>query len=332
MDIVKVESCFELASFVVNRPESECTVFEIPKDDEETCKFNFDSTQTGAREVINLDLPAGIKFGDLEWSCSLYNRSLSFCNGVSECLTDECGCHDSEIDVFYCADGSGCIAWSGLCDDIQDCMDGSDECFCAGHLVIPALEIGGKVCMSEQSFCMRKAYLVLGNESEAMQMKYCEDSKTSPQQSLTPLETCLRDAFESFRQIYWFSPSRIQEYCRENCSYVSKFDDGWTRFCKHVERSDFGDFNFVCDNDSTEFYHISKICDGQVDCSNEGDEIGCPLSERFYCQPNVTSEWLSNDKVCDDVKDCANGSMELTSVEHASLKHFHPQSFLSSQR
>ena len=312
MDIVEVDPCFELASFVLNRPESECIVFEIPEEEEKTCKFHFDLTQT--REIGIIDLPAGIR-----WSCSLFNRSSSLCNGVSECLTDECGCHDSEIDVFYCADGSGCIAWSGLCDDIQDCMDGSDECFCSGHVIIDAPEIGGKVCMTEQSFCTRKAYQVLGNRSEAMQMKYCEDSKNSPQRSLTPLENCLRDAFKNYGPIYWFSPARVHEYCRENCSYVSKFDDGWTRFCKHVERSDFGDYNFVCDDDHTDFHHISKICDGQVDCSNEADEIGCPLSERFYCKPNVTSEWLSKDKVCDDVKDCANGADECGTCQFEAL-------------
>ena len=175
---------------------------------------------------MDIDLPAGINFGDLEWFCILSNSS-DLCDGVSECLTDECGCHDSEIDVFYCADGSGCIAWSGLCDDIQDCMDGSDECFCAEHVVIPAPEIGGKVCMSEQSFCGTRAYLGLGDKSEVMQMKYCKLAVTTPERDFSPIELCLRNAYEDAINQFTASFNLVQHYCKENCSHVSKFKEGW---------------------------------------------------------------------------------------------------------
>ena len=38
--------------------------------------------------------------------CIVGNSEL--CNGFSSCLTDECGCGEG-IDVFYCADKSGCL-------------------------------------------------------------------------------------------------------------------------------------------------------------------------------------------------------------------------------
>ncbi|KAL5251055.1 hypothetical protein ACHWQZ_G016692 [Mnemiopsis leidyi] len=292
---------------LLDRQNDDCTVFESPRQEEKSCKFHFDTTHTYG--LTDIDLPAYINNKDLEWFCRL-NDATSICNGVSECLTDECGCHDSQVDVFYCADGSGCIAWSGLCDDTQDCLDGSDECFCFGHVVIPASEVGSKVCMSEHSFCLTKAYLGLGNMSEVMEMKYCEATINVPTRIKTPVERCLFEAFEEYRSLFEFFPySRLHDYCRENCSYVSKFDDGWTKFCTNMGIG-LTDYDYYCDGGFTESYHISQLCDGQVDCSNHADEIGCPLPERFYCEPNLTSEWVSTEKVCDNMKDCTNGADE----------------------
>ena len=318
-DLSKTYSCFDTAVSIAYESKFGCAVFESPEEHEKTCKFNFDTSQTMGRN--NIDLPDGIDFEDVEWSCSLFNRSLSLCDGFSECLTDECGCHDSEIDVFYCADGSGCIAWSGLCDDIQDCMDGSDECFCAEHVIISVPEAGGKVCMSEHSFCWRRAYLGLGDKSEAMQMKYCKSSVTTQERDYSPIELCLTNAHEDFINQFTASFNFVQHYCKENCSYVSKFKEGWAVYCDRIITGYSVDYLFSCNglDDLLETYHISRICDGQVDCKNHADEIGCPLSERFYCQPNVTSEWLSNDKVCDDVKDCANGADECGTCQFEAL-------------
>ena len=318
-DIYDVESCFVLA-LKISSQNGDCVDLESPKEDKRTCKFHFDTTQT--EKNLSFYIPAGINFGDIEWSCRLSDSS-SLCNGFSECLTDECGCHDAEIDVFYCADGSGCIAWSGLCDDIQDCMDGSDECFCAEHVIIPTSEINGKICMSKEHFCYAGSYFLLESMNEAMKERHCHSvsaNGTDPPIQINPIESCLREAFLGFHTLFSNSPiSRIQEYCRENCSHISEFNEEWAKFCKHVDTGYSIDYHFVCDDDYTEFYHITILCDGQVDCSNHADEIGCPLSERFYCKPNVTSEWLSNDKVCDDVKDCANGADECGTCQFEAL-------------
>ena len=53
------------------------------------------------------------------------------CDGFSTCLTEECGCGE---DVFVCADGSGCISLSQVCDSRADCLDASDECVCEEYL------------------------------------------------------------------------------------------------------------------------------------------------------------------------------------------------------
>ena len=97
----------------------------------------------------------------------------------------------------------------------------------------------------------------------------------------------------------------MSEYCRANCSHV----DGWERFCDHIGKGYPYDYAFRCDlKDFRESYPIEIICDGQVDCSNHVDEMGCP--GRFYCNPDSTVDWVDLDKVCDHVKDCVNGTDE----------------------
>ena len=78
-----------------------------------------------------------------------------FCDGTSQCLTDECGCENSNSsDVFWCADGSGCIAFINLCDGSQDCVDGSDECMC-GDVVI-CDNNNNNYCIPRQRYCSRQ--------------------------------------------------------------------------------------------------------------------------------------------------------------------------------
>ena len=155
IDIDVKRTCFQETLSYAEAGLDRCLEMEVVKEEdqsEKSCNFNFDLTQTKKSHPIRKHLPADIDLEETIWSCTLSDSS-KLCDGFSECLTDECGCHDSQIDVFYCADGSGCIAWSGLCDDIQDCMDGSDECFCSGHVILAVPEIGGHVCLSEKSFC-----------------------------------------------------------------------------------------------------------------------------------------------------------------------------------
>ena len=78
------------------------------------------------------------------------------CDGISQCLTDECDCKhkvvkqtEIETDVFWCADGSGCISFSNLCDSFLDCVDGSDECMCNDAISCNAVEY----CITKRHYC-----------------------------------------------------------------------------------------------------------------------------------------------------------------------------------
>ena len=323
MDVQR--TCFQETLSYAEAGLDRCLEIEVVKEEdqsEKSCNFNFD--QTKMSHPIRKYLPADIDLEDTMWSCTLSDSS-KLCDGFSECLTDECGCHDSQIDVFYCADGSGCIAWSGLCDDVQDCMDGSDECLCSGHVIVPAPEIGGQVCLSEKSLCsiVTKQSLSPGSRASKAIAARCESGVTRlPTVEQSPVEICLTEeqAYEVLFSNSMPEASRIQDYCKKNCSQVKGFNKNWHGFCDKIHPGNMVDYIFICDmKNYGENYHITILCDEKTDCKNHADEIGCPGSNRFYCNPNSGTDWVSTDKVCDNTKDCANGADECGTCKFEAL-------------
>ena len=58
-------------------------------------------------------------------------KSELVCNGVSQCVTDECNCGN---DVFQCRNGWECVSLPQVSDERFDDSDGSDECGCLQYL------------------------------------------------------------------------------------------------------------------------------------------------------------------------------------------------------
>ena len=292
----------------------------------QTCEFHFDWVQYDLgtiksyyREILRQSHSI-FNFTDLSWSCSLMTPS-QFCNGISECLTDECNCPESELnsDLFFCADRSGCVTWENVCDNIQHCLDNSDECFCAAHVVLPSPRFGGQLCMSKPHFCAVRASIptsFIPNKTDVD----CLDKALS--EISNPIQSCLQEAFEKSSLIFASSPpSWASEYCKANCSQTENFTEhGWEKFCDHTCSGYPIPFQFICiPNNFSETYPLTTLCDGQVDCSNQADEMGCPHPDRFYCSPNITAEWVSIDRVCDNVKDCVSGADECGTCDFGAL-------------
>ena len=160
--------------------------------DNSTCDFHVDQHSSSF-----IPPSAGIDINDVVWSCKLSPTKL--CDGVSQCLTDECRCHGNQSDVFFCADGSGCITWDGLCNFVQDCMDGSDECFCPGFIGrVTSPVTGSQMCVPDTLNCS----ITAGGPFPAEAISSCDHESSKGSKNFNPIELCLTEAFEEFEFLF----------------------------------------------------------------------------------------------------------------------------------
>ena len=317
-------TCNELAVRILTQPRATAELLErtnsSAKIGDSTCDFNWDASLLLDNPTLlrQIELRSGIDFENVTWSCKLENSS-QICDGVSECQTDECHCHGNDSDVFYCADGSGCVAWKSLCNSIADCSDRSDECLCSGFIHIPSSSsiIGSELCLSENEYCLYEKDGQLQRLEK--ELNYFPHSSNSGRcnETLNPISSCLNKVWDNFKSIiYAIKFGEVSKYCQANCNLT----DGWQRFCPNVgvRFDELSQYEFRCDGqDFSEAYGIDKICDGVKNCNNHKDEIGCP--GRFYCNPNETAEWVGPEKLCDYVKDCVNGIDECATCQFEEL-------------
>ena len=302
------------------------TKTETLKYDDLTCEFNMDAIRQRPEKLFPPGgIPPDLNTSEISWSCRLA-LPTQICDGYSQCLTDECGCENSNStsDVFYCADGSGCVTWDKLCDDTQDCKDGSDECACPDHLVFFSTEIGQWACFSEEYYCENLAGLSTASDTESLfhdtpdilKKVNCGKGQEETNRENNPIASC----FEIENTVV---PQKLLAlFCRVNCSVVSRFSDGWERYCDNIVSGihDGYQYSFLCNR--TDYSHglsLYQVCNGEIDCGNGADESGCPFPDRFHCDPNVTAEWVHIDKVCDSVKDCSNGADECGTCQFEAL-------------
>ena len=280
--------------------------------------------------ALKISLPAGsfVVEDYKSWHCLLPGRCL--CDGVSSCLTDECGCANSS--VFYCAsEPRGCISFKQVCDGVADCMDQSDECLCQGAVQVTCGPNTVSTCLSEVDFCSKTVYYseTYGHCTATPPIN-CSTVDLPPRYPFpepTPIYSCLRD---NFMDIYFFSQKEIGNYCANQCgNYSSSFLDDWGMYCSQIATAYHIDFLFYC-LPSYKIYnlpaaermrnqfHISKLCDKSINCMNGADELGCP--DRFYCNPNKsTLLWVEKSQLCDNTKDCPNGRDECVSCSFGAL-------------
>ena len=303
-------SCFEKLKAVVGYKNLQSDTTE--QKDSFSCRFNFDKFYNQIYGYIDISREPG-KF---EWFCRSHDKSL-ICDGSSMCLTDECWCSGNSSDIFYCSDGSGCVTFDNLCNDIQDCLDGSDECFCPGHVVYSDTQT--KICVSENLFCSIEEERILDMIDHKKMSDFREVCKNSKlfqyHDHMNPLYKCLGEAYQNqtIQNDFFKSPGRIPLYCQSSCRHVKGFvDGGWVKFCDKVIKGYPNDYGFVCDFNSELSMDFSQplgvLCDGKVDCKSGVDEMGCP--GRFYCSPIDSTDWVEPERVCDHAKDCNNGADE----------------------
>ena len=283
----------------------------------EVCRFPVNAMDLVLREQMAPSWAASIS--KVPWFCEINannNNYNNYCNTISECLTDECGCTNKSIDVFFCPKHTGCVTFPQLCDGNIDCLDGADECFCEGFVEVkcPILS-SSSICLSQNEYCKRKDtiselnYSCTFHNTEDIDCSAISNIESS---IINPIDRCL-----DYSIVYLIDTNNgdISSYCKTNCTETPEFGDGkWDQFCDRIVLQNMGMFNqagFTCTPEYyTESFPLSKLCDGKMDCSNGADEAECP--GRFYCSLNTSenTEWVTPDKTCDNIKHCSNGRDE----------------------
>ena len=304
---------------------------EIKKTSENICFFHYDSATVQKvvphgphNDFIGTNL-TGLLEGlglDLKHSTFCEVPPEYRCNRQSQCSTDECGCEN--VDVFFCRDGSGCIAFDNVCDLDRDCTDGSDESLCEGVMSVQCPSLVPYTIHVSPHYICRNSEDFASTCPEIYHDVNCTELYKGKDEYGTPIEECLvnillkedsplRDSFTSSGEL---DVTKVSRVCNADCGNISEMSaKNWTKFCNKIYSGStsfhiFLDFVFNCEGKpfESEAIPIGKLCDGTSDCSNNADEDDCP--NRFYCQKNTSIEWVPPEKVCDNIKDCSNGKDE----------------------
>ncbi|XP_066440797.1 SCO-spondin-like [Eleutherodactylus coqui] len=191
------------------------------------------------------------------------------CSATSQCKADE----------FACRFSDRCIPTAWVCDNEEDCGDGSDE-------------ICSLTCAPEDHRCANGQCVPLAHRCDGK-----ADCVDHSDEWGCPASSCNDNEFHCFNG---------------RCIPLLHVCDG-DLDCGFADDSDESGCSSGC---SSAHFHCSlgrcvpyiHRCDGHDDCGDFSDERGCSCpSNEFQCPEGLC---LSKDKVCDGYQDCGKGADE----------------------
>ncbi|XP_069502497.1 SCO-spondin-like [Ambystoma mexicanum] len=225
-------------------------------------------------------------------------------------------CHDTE---FSCPTTGRCIPGAWVCDNEDDCGDGSDEvCYlsCAPH----EYRCSNGQCIPHGYRCDGTADCVDYSDEWACPASACtgEEFKCANGRCIPLDHVCDGDLDCGF------ADESDEAACGSACG-AAQFRCAIGRCVPYIHRcdghDDCGDFSderdctcgaghFQCPDGAC--LRKEQVCDGLPDCTLGTDELVCPGS--MTCTPGQVSctdgHCISREQVCDGVRDCADGRDE----------------------
>lgn len=203
-----------------------------------------------------------------DWRCD-YDLDCSDGSDEKDCNTTAC-----TQDQFQCRNGQ-CISLKWKCDLENDCQDGSDEESCVETQ--PICKVNEFQCPRSPQ-CLPKTWQCdgdfdcPGHEDE----ENCEPSKCKDFQFTCDNGHCI---FLTWRCDGGRDCSDGSD--EANCTAVSDDDDALLPFPEFPKGPSCNEWTFKCSNDQCIPYWWK--CDGNNDCSDGSDEIGC---ENYTPEPD----------------------------------------------
>ncbi|XP_019884797.1 basement membrane-specific heparan sulfate proteoglycan core protein isoform X13 [Camponotus floridanus] len=229
--------------------------------------------------------------------CVLLRRK---CDNIFDCLdgSDERGCGLCTPAEWKCASGE-CLPENQRCDGIMQCSDGSDEDQCVTECPAGWFRCNDGLCLDNKRRCDGRSHCLDGSDEINCPHNDCPDGQLPCDNGV-----CINKNF----------------FCDQNVDCHDASDE---KNCP--EREETGGSGQECYPDSfscNDGFCIprSAVCDGHADCPHDEDEINCRQGcsrDQFQC---ANGDCIPANQRCNGYIECADGSDEPEECEQSSEK------------